>query len=187
MLWTDRNVSDKEGLLEILVIFKQNSGYLYACGRDLELRPMLILNFRKLAEKGFCLQNVIKANHLLLEYVKREVLVPGRIETWDLLVDLEGVNSFKYPRSHLDSILNEMTRFYPSRLNLMIMINSPKMIRFLLKTSAFFKSKSESNLSIYCGKTYRDKLFKVISRKQLEIKYGGFCPNLLTNYFPPYY
>ena len=141
----------------------------------------------KFAQSGFSLENVIKANHLLLEYIKTEVLIPGKIETWNIIIDLDGSNSFHYPKSHLQHIIDELTRFYPGRLNLMIMINTPKLIKFLMKTSSLFQSKSESSLTIYCGGNYRDTLVKYISRKQLEIKYGGYCPTLLTNFFPPCY
>ena len=151
------------------------------------MRPLIFLNFRKLTECTFTLQDIVKANHVLLEYIKSEVLIPGRIETWTLIVDLDGMNTFKYPRSHLQNLLNEMTRFYPCRLHLMIMVNTPKIVKFLLKTSSFFKSRRDSSLSIYCGKSYREVLLKRISKKQLEIRYGGYCPNLLTNFFPPCY
>ena len=145
------------------------------------------MNLRKLKESSVDLQIIINANHYLLEFVKAEVLIPGRIETWNIIIDLEGQSSLKYPKSRLENIINEMTKFYPSRLNLMIMINAPKIVKFIMKTKSLFKSKSDSSIHLYAGEDYRELLFNYISRKQLENKYGGVCPNLLTNFFPPFY
>ena len=123
------------------------------------------MNLRKLKESSVDLQIIINANHYLLEFVKAEVLIPGRIETWNIIIDLEGQSSLKYPKSRLENIINEMTKFYPSRLNLMIMINAPKIVKFIMKTKSLFKSKSDSSIHLYAGEDYRELLFNYISRK----------------------
>jgi CRAL/TRIO domain len=146
-----------------------------------------VFNLRKLFESKIDLQTCIKSNHYLLEYLKSEVLVPGRIETWDFIVDLEGFNKLKYPKSSFEKIFKEFTRFYPSRANLIITINSDNLHKLIKKAYLLFKSTSEYYSRVYCGDDYKRTLLKYIPKKNLEIKYGGLCPNLLTNFFPPSY
>ncbi|CAG9336273.1 unnamed protein product [Blepharisma stoltei] len=178
--WENKEISIDEESEKIL-----NSGMMYSFGRDKDLRPIIVINMKKIKDSKIEMHALVKACHILLKYIKNKLLIPGRVETWLLIVDLDKMNAFSYPRSKIKHIIDEMSLYYPCRLDKMIMINTPKLIRVLWKALSLFFTKSFLKKVILKNKNYKDELLKIVPRNQLECKYGGICSEKVENFFPP--
>lgn len=72
-------------------------GFLYGHARDSKMRPVVILNLRKLVDAGLEVQDFIELNDFYMSYIVQNALVPGRIEQFNLIVDARDVSLSEIP------------------------------------------------------------------------------------------
>lgn len=64
------------------------SGFVYVHGRDHVYRPCVIMDYAKLSLRLAPLDHYLLAIAFTLEYVTRNMLIPGQVENWVVVTDL---------------------------------------------------------------------------------------------------
>jgi len=130
----------------------------------------------------------------IFDWIMNYMLVPGHIETWITILDLEDVSWSSIPTEKLKYFTNTVMRNFPIRMYRMVCVNTSWLMRTTFYTVAypwldgFVKKKL-----VICGDTDTDDFtdFKdlYIDDRILEKRFGGHRPNLTSLkkpvFFPP--
>lgn len=95
--YSDRRCKEIDSNLKFLTL--QNSGFMYIYGRDLKYRPIIVLNPGVLERLKPSLEQLLNAVTFILEYLKRNMLLPGQIENWVIVCDIAKLSISKIPKS----------------------------------------------------------------------------------------
>ena len=118
-----------------------------------------------------------------LGFLEDFVLIPGQIEEWNILIDLNGLSIFSIPED-LKIIIYKIQLFFNFRLGNIYLINSNYFSKILFNLAGnLLISKLKNRLFLINSSNNFSELFENINRNQLEIKYGGTCENLKFNVF----
>lgn len=170
-------VSDK--IIEIL-----NLGFLYGHGRDQRFRPLLVINAKvyKKYKDTYMIEEWVTAVMYFMEYLVNKLLVPGQVENWNTICDVDEVSVVFLP-GNLKKIIEILQCNYRARLNVMYIMN----ISFFIK--AFWnmiKGMLDPNTEKKIKMIGSDKnpMFEFINKNQVEIKFGGTAKNIESHFFP---
>ena len=105
------------------------SGMLYVSGRDYKYRPILILNVRRLIESNFETEIIASATAFFCDFVVKKLLIPGRIENWIMIIDLNDVGMTSLPVKKVKSIVGLTQQHFGGRLYRQFCINMSFMMR----------------------------------------------------------
>jgi len=162
-----------------------DAGCFYVHGRDRQFRPIVILDVRKLMQMGLTPEQTLRLNYFLLEWVVEHLLRPGKVETWDIIMDLSDVPLKEIPMKPLKTMMKSLTVFYCCCLFKTYILNPAPVINTLWKIVQFFlDSQTRQKIRFVMGAD-KSELQELIDPSQLEVKYGGSHPNLEAPYFPP--
>lgn len=67
-----------------------NSGLMYVHGRDHRFRPIIVFNAYRIDLKIINEDQMLKGITYLLEIVMKYYFIPGQVENWVLIMDLNG-------------------------------------------------------------------------------------------------
>ena len=133
-----------------------------------------------------------RALFALLNIIKEIILVPGYIENWLVIIDLDGFIDKKETiqklyEDHLEELINVFQMNYPNYLEKLYFINFPH--TFLDLLHAFRQKITASHASFLrkmevLSKDELKNLQEKIDGSQIEKKYGGTYPNYQT-FWPP--
>lgn len=168
--------------LDLLVTSKQTSGGLYLHGRDLKYRPVLVAVPSRLHK--FPIQRITQAGAYLLEYVIGNMLLPGQIENFGLILDFADCDNVACSievdiRQDLKQISGFFMRHYPCRLAWGCALNGK--YSFWSRATAVLDPDTSEKFQYSPSPA---KLFSLCHPTQLESKYQGLAPDLNT-YWPP--
>lgn len=161
-----------------------NSGFIYIHGRDNKYRPLIFLNPGRFDKAKMA--SYQKAMKFFMEYISGSLVVPGRLESWNIVVDCGEIQMTKIPFD-LKSLFEFIKGVYRCRLYKLYIVNMGvvftmcwNIARLVIGGTIEAKAtKVDSNDGKY------DKLFERVNRKQVEKKYGGEAPDLKEGeYFP---
>jgi hypothetical protein len=158
-------------------------GCFYFHGRDNRFRPNLIVRPKILLNniKKYQFQQWVEAIVYLLDYCIFNMLLPGRVENWNIICDMDGVSLFK-THNDVKSLILFLQNNYKCRLYIFYILNLSSLGSILWKLiESTGNTTIEKKLTII--ECY-DDLFKIINRTQIEKKYKGFAENI-NKYFPP--
>lgn len=120
--------------------------------------------------------------------MKEIIFIPGYIENWIILLDVEGVSKDdeKFFQENFEIYLKKISEIfllnYPLYLEKMLIIKPPEFLKSkigkFIKTLA--KTTAEKIIPLYNEKYLQN----LIDSSQLEKKYGGTCENFET-FWPP--
>ena len=162
------------------------SGMLYVSGRDYKYRPILILNVRRLIESNFETEIIATATAFFCDFVVKKLLIPGRIENWIMIIDLNDVGMTSLPVKKVKSIVGLTQQHFGGRLYRQFCINMSFMMRKSISVFLnFVDDITQQKISAHDDKTYKAVLQNLIPDAQLEYKYGGQKQNIESNFFPP--
>jgi hypothetical protein len=82
-----------------------NSGFLYVCKRDIQYRPVMVLNVNKMNQDGSDISVISEATAFFCDFVVKKLLVPGKVENWIMIIDLNGVNITTLPIKKVQAIV----------------------------------------------------------------------------------
>ena len=150
-----------------------NSGGVYIHGRDHRYRPLIVITPKKLMD--FPQHLLMATAYFLLEHTKDHMLLPGQIENWVLVVDLQGFNYKDYSFK----IIEELLKHYPCRLARAFVFNSNKLVSSVLK---LFSSNTSHKITVV-GEG-KNPLIEICNPEQVEVKFGGNLENTLS-FWPP--
>lgn len=162
-----------------------DAGCFYVHGRDRQFRPILILDVRKLLQLRLTPEQTLRLNYFLLEWVVENMLRPGKVETWDILMDLADVPLKEIPMKPLKTMMKSLTIFYCCCLYRTYVLNPAPIIGTIWKlVQLFLDSQTRQKIRFVMGAD-KSVLQELIDPSQIEVKYGGSYPNLEPPYFPP--
>ena len=108
-------------------------GILYGHGRDRKMRPIVIVNFRRLVDNNVDVDEFFRLNDFIMSYIIANAMLPGQIEQWQLIIDLRGVALTEIPISHLVGVSKRGTTFYKQRSTATLGIGVSWIIRAAVK------------------------------------------------------
>jgi len=167
-----------------------NSGFAYVHGRDNHFRPIIIVRaktFLKIKDV-YEFDDIVKAIIYFIEYIITYMLIPGQVENWNIIIDLNDVSIFSIPDS-LMKIFKILQANYRARLNSMFILGMTGFLNALWTiVKSFLDSNTQKKIKII-KENAKYEMFEFINNEQLEKKYGGLSENLedsSVGYFPPY-
>jgi len=155
------------------------TGFLYCHGRDRNFRPNLVCRAESyLANlKKFSYDNWLNAIVFFTEYVINHMLIPGQVETWNIIADLNNVSLLSLP-SDFQKFVKFLQTNYRSRLNLSFVFGMNRFLDFLWRIIRNFLHANIQKKIIFLNDANKNLLFANIIPEQLEAKYGGKAENL---------
>lgn len=78
-----------------------NAGFLYAYRRDKNMRPIIIVNVRKIIDSGIQIEPLVAVCDYFLNYVITNGMAPGKVECWTAIFDLGNVGAMEIPTKHI--------------------------------------------------------------------------------------
>ncbi|KAF7457668.1 Sec14 domain containing protein [Cryptosporidium felis] len=166
------------------VIEDLNLGAIYWHGRDVKFRPILIV---KLAKLDLLVGEIERIQRLLcfcLEFFLKYLQIAGRIENWNVIIDLVGKGITDLPIQVLKSVLNLVNTRYRMRLYRMFIVNSPKFINVVSNALVAAIPGSSIRKVRFIDEPFSEEITNMIPPQQLEKSYGGTCPDLTDNFYP---
>ena len=109
-----------------------NIGLIYIHGRDCRFRPIINIS-AKMFEKYKNVYNFLEikiAIIYLLEYILENLLIPGQVENWDVIIDCKDVYITSIP-AEIQGIISELQNNYPCRLFILYLVNLSGNLDFL--------------------------------------------------------
>lgn len=128
---------------------------------------------------GFDKHSALKLVLFVLEYAIRYALVPGRVENWILIVDLEGVGLGAASSENRDiakSIAVLLEQVYCGRNFCTKIMSLPWAIRSLV--NAFIPSDKKEKVQFVGRRETESVMRGLFEPHQLEERYGGTAPDL---------
>jgi len=165
---------------DVEVLFR--SGAIYWHGRDVFLRPVLVIRTLELAKmtQERALQLVV----YWLEFGVDKLMVPGKVEQWVVVVDLTGVSASAIPVSTLKTVMSFLQKNYRARLGKAVVVSLPWMLQMMVSVvKGFIKKTTADKIDTYAEKDPRS-LRELIPRGQLEDKFGGAVPDAAEFHWP---
>jgi len=160
-----------------------NLGFLYVCGRDPNLRPIMVLRASRIP-KAWVQNN--DADRLLrvvlfqLEYMCKYMFYPGRAENIVIIVDLKGMYATQLPLQLIGKIQKVLTYLYPCRTAQICCVNLPLTLKLVFLTAkALLTARQQARLM----QVEPADLGKMFAGSQLEEDLGGKRP-VMDTFFP---
>jgi len=121
----------------------------------------------------------------MLTYAVDKISLPGKAETFFIIIDLQGCSMTTMPINALRKFLGAVQTNFRGRGFKTCILNANMMIRGswnLIK--ACLDEFTAQKLSMI-GSDYKVKLPTYIPAENLEERFGGKLPNKSNNFFPP--
>ena len=87
-------------IIDKRIRFILNYGFIYMYGRDTHFRPVLIIEAKRGVElmdkMGYTFEEISQTILYFMNYIVNYMMIPGQIENWILICDLENVGISKY-------------------------------------------------------------------------------------------
>ena len=167
-----------------------NSGYLYVFGRDHQFRPLIICQPYILQK---CLDiysdtDIMNASVFILQYITNYMLIPGQIENWIMLVNMDDTSILKLPDS-VKKLINTSSEYFISRLYRCYILGLNAFLRIIYKIICTFVEKSTVEKVIILDNKEDPRKHQDINPENLEERFGGKAPNCVydqeNSLFPP--
>ena len=178
-------IQPKSKTIEIL-----NRGFVYVYGRDCRYRPIIIFRLIEFVkfEKIYSVQDVLIAGIFLGQFIINNMLLPGHVERWDIIVNLRKTTLLSLPE-HIKKLLPIMVEGFISRLHKTYVIGMSFFMRLIFKiVCAFLHESTVKKIKILEGKKDQS-MFQEIRKDNVEIDMGGTAPNARigeeNGIFPP--
>jgi len=163
------------------------AGLVYGYRRDKQQRPTIIYNIRKVTDYGLNMDKFLDFVDFFCSYTQYHAMVPGVVETWNVIIDNTDVALYEFPISSLGGMAKRTKASFKVRCNHIVSANTNW---FIAKASKFIKKvvdpRAAGKVFIF-SKDYFPHLDELIGRENLEEKFGGDLPNKTTDFWPPRY
>ena len=106
------NIQPGDKVVQVL-----NSGFLYAFGRDHQFRPLLICQPYILQQclNLFSGDDIYNASIFICQYMCNYMMIPGQIENWIMIVNMERTSILSIPDS-VKKLMSSLSDYFISRL-----------------------------------------------------------------------
>ena len=145
---------------------------------------MVVICGEKITRRNMQPAELLRLSYYVLEYIKATKFIPGKIETWVIILDLANVPLDQMPISALKSMMKALKLHYCCTLYRMFVVNSSSLISGIWRILQFFlESVTKKKISI-CSDDFRPLLLEVVSADQLEMRFGGRCADVTSGFEP---
>mmetsp|Transcript_108074 Transcript_108074/g.312297 ORF Transcript_108074/g.312297 Transcript_108074/m.312297 type:complete len:775 (+) Transcript_108074:80-2404(+) len=157
-------------------------GFAYWHGRDKRCRPCLVLRLERLGPLLLDKERAVRVVIFVLEYALRFAMVPGRVENWVVIIDLQNVMSIVNPL-HIGSLISTasaigttLEKVYCGRMVWIKIVNMPgsSMLTRAINSVIPAEKKDKVDFPMDVKAALKD----LFQPNQLERKYGGASPDL---------
>lgn len=159
-------------------------GIVYFCGRDSCLRPAIVIRANRIPAQWYkdrCIDKFIRMLIFCMEYFMRYIVVPGRVENLNVVVDLATLGLSQVPLSALGQVYSVMSHHYIGRVFKFYVCNiSVTLSTIAGMAKAMLTDRQKQKLNILDNPAL---LLKDFAAEQLETDLGGSRP-ILSEFFP---
>jgi len=161
-----------------------NCGFLYGHGRDHRYRPVLVINAKvyKKFKDTYSTEEWVIAVMYFIEYCISRLTIPGQVENWNIICDVDEVSVIFLP-GDLKKIIEILQCNYRARLYVLFLLNMSFGVRMVWN---MIKGMLDPNTEKKIKMIGSDKtpMFELINKNQIEKKFGGSAENVEKHYFP---
>ena len=167
-----------------------NSGFLYIFGRDHQFRPLIICQPYILQDclDKYSSTDIMNASIFVCQYMANYMLIPGQIENWIMIVNMDGTNVLNLPDS-VKKLINNMSEYFVARLYRCYILGLNAFLRIIYKIICAFVEKSTVEKVIILDNKEDPRKHNDINPENLEERFGGKAPNCIydgeNSLFPP--
>ena len=108
-------------------------GVIYGLRRDINMRPIIIVNVRRVIDTKITVERLLAVASFFLEYVIKNAMIPGKIESWTCIFDMKDVGVTKIPKDRIQPLIGTMTKNFRGRLFRMYATDVTFVVRQLMK------------------------------------------------------
>jgi len=154
-----------------------NLGFLYVAKRDKKGRPVIVLNVERLVQHDNCaIEDLNSFCNYFFTFCIEKLMVPGLIESWIMVVDLNNVGATSVPVSKVKGIIANGSKFFRGRMYKQFTINASWLVRKAFNgLTSFLDEFTQQKLTMLSD---CKELLQYIKPECLEQKYGGTLPNI---------
>ena len=114
----------------------------------------------------------------LLEYIIENFLLPGQVESWNLIINLNNIGLFDLPLGKLKDMINCLYKNYWGRLNKLYLVNSPSSMSYVWGAmKGVIDERTIDKISFSSG-SHPENILTHVNPLQIEQKFGGKSENL---------
>ena len=179
------NIQPGDKVVQVL-----NSGFLYAFGRDHQFRPLLICQPYILQKclKLYSDDDIYNASIFICQYMVNYMMIPGQIENWIMIVNMDGTSILSIPES-VKKIMKALSDYFISRLFRCYILGLNAFLRIIYKIICNFVEKSTVEKVIVLDDKNDKRKDKDINPENIEERFGGKATDLIYDVenalFPP--
>lgn len=162
-----------------------DEGFLYVHGRDRSLRPIVVFRPHIIHKCQATVDEVALVGHFVNKYIISQLLVPGKVESWIMIVDVEEYSTNMIPISDIKALIKIFTNFEYSHTLANVAVHVNFLIRGLWFIISPFLDPSTKKKTILSGNNTHDELKNRVHPNQLLKRYGGELEDVMY-YWPPY-
>ena len=164
----------------------RETGLIYLSGRDNRYRPFIVLRARVLKDLKLPQEELLELMSYFLEIVIEEHTLPGQIENWNVILDVNGLGVTNFPYDDLKKALGFMQNNFRGRLYKCYIVNAPFTFNMIWQVGkAFLEGTTAMKISL-TGKDSDKNMWLHTNQNQIEIIYGGCADNFqMGSYWPP--
>eukprot|EP00406_Dinophysis_acuminata_P036112 CAMPEP_0179355696 /NCGR_PEP_ID=MMETSP0797-20121207/77506_1 /TAXON_ID=47934 /ORGANISM="Dinophysis acuminata, Strain DAEP01" /LENGTH=405 /DNA_ID=CAMNT_0021070851 /DNA_START=78 /DNA_END=1292 /DNA_ORIENTATION=+ len=159
-------------------------GIVYFTGRDHALRPLIVIRALRVPQRWYRegqVGRLIRVLVFCVEYFKRYMVVPGRVENLSVAVDLRGLQVSQIPLPALRDVYRVLSCHYAGRVFKFYACNlSPALAMIGGVVKAILTDRQKQKLQILRGV---EELRQEFALHQLEEDLGGLRPTA-TEFLP---
>lgn len=154
-------------------------GFIYSHGRDKKFRPTIILDssvfeaLRKQKPELFNVDTICTACQFLMQYIKKHMFLPGRIEHWVVINNLNKLSFGKLPKNEMKKAFDMLQNNYMYVLGKTWGVNCTAMQNFLWKVFEVFLDRETAEKMSFHQTNAPDSLVNNFHPSQLEKRFGG--------------
>ena len=179
------NIQPGDKVVQVL-----NSGFLYAFGRDHRFRPLLICQPYILQKclKLYSDDDIYNASIFICQYMVNYMMIPGQIENWIMIVNMDGTSILSIPES-VKKLMKALSNYFIARLFRCYILGLNAFLRIIYKIICNFVVKSTVEKVIVLDDKNDKRKDKDINPENIEERFGGKATDLIYDVenalFPP--
>lgn len=167
------------------------SGFFYIHGRDRMFRPIIIINPRQLRmfkdykmEQSIMFEQTIRACSFIMEYVLKNIHLPGQVENWLVICDVNKLGISEIPVKLVGKVIGCLSDNYRCKSRRMFIVNTGMAIKWAWKViQTFMQPHTKKKISL-TDKSTDKELFEFAHPSQVEQRFGGEADDVET-FWPP--
>jgi hypothetical protein len=163
-----------------------NSGFIYVHGRDSQYRPIMVIDAKFYVENmnKYTYEDFLCCVIYFIEYIINNLLIPGQVENWIILTNVNGVSIFSIPKD-MKNMMGVLSSNYRCRLFINYILGMGSVLNFLWNIIKNFIDEVSLKKIKFLKKGEFGPIFDYINEEQVEQKYGGKASNVVNDFFPP--